>query len=169
MNTSLQQMTEEKKIFSLYDLSIEEMYPNKPMIQANNWEKWTEVCSEEEIKFLTYIRDSYKEIEKLGIRTVEVIEPLSNDGFWIQQYPHNYVKQKYPEFSEKSIPHVVFAYTLDKDLHLELDSSTNIVCRMYNITKGTFMKFLQFLNARFTKHFFLSDSLVLLTYDPNAV
>lgn len=121
----------EKKIISLYDLPIEVLYPNKPSIEEN-WPKWLEHFDEWQKEFILTIRNSYADIEKMGIRVLEIAEPLGFDGCWIQQYPYDYVRQKYPELHKNAIPHVIFAYKLNGNLNIDPGQGTE--CSLYHLT-----------------------------------
>jgi len=139
----------EKRIYSLYDLAIEVLYPMKPTIQMDNWDTWLEDCTDEVRNRIQVLRSSYAEIEALGIRVCEVIEPLGTDNTWIDQYPHDYVRQKYPE--RTSVPHIIVAFQLDGDLHLH--TGRDIECRMYAFSETEKKLFAEFLFVTFPRQY----------------
>ena len=143
----------EPKQYSLYNLPIEALYPRKPLIQANNWDKWLEVCSVEEKEYIAKIRNSYSDIEKLHIRVFEVIEPLGYDGYWIEQYPYDYVRQKNPELHDNSVPYVIFAFKVDDALHLNKEFYGGIECEMHNFTEQCSKQFAEYIFVNFLGHF----------------
>ena len=139
----------EHKNRSIYDLPIEVLYPQKPAIQANNWEKWLEYCSVEEKKLIAKVRNAYSDIEKLDIRVFEVIEPLGNDGYWIEQYPYDYIRKTNPELHEYSVPYVIFVFKVDEKLHLNIDSERGIECEMHNFTEHCGKQFAEYVFVNF--------------------
>ena len=145
--------------FSLYDLPMDVLYPNKPEIKSNNWEKWLELCSNEEKELISNIRNSYADIEKLGICIIEVVEPISLDGTWIEQYPYDYVRQKHPELTKLKIPHFIIVYKMDKNLHLD-KSRNGIECQIYNLTEGCKKKFAEYVFIHFPRQFVYFENAV---------
>ncbi len=132
----------------MYDLPIEVLYPNKPAIEEN-WPKWLEQFDDEHTEFIMKLRGSYADIEKMGIRVLEIAEPLDLDGCWVQQYPYDYVRQKYPELHKNSIPHVIFAYNIDGHLHLHIDPTFGIECSLQHLTDDLKKMFAEYVFVNF--------------------
>ena len=142
----------EKTCISLYDLPIEVLYPNKPSIEEN-WPKWLELFDEGRKDFIQKMRKSYSDIERLGIRVLEIAEPLDSYGCWIQQYPYDYVRQKYPELHNNKIPHVIFAYKIDRLQHLCIDPEYGTECSLHHVTDNHRKLFAEYIFLNFLGHY----------------
>jgi hypothetical protein len=147
----------EKKVFSLYDLPIEVLYPNKPSIEEN-WPKWLELFDEDHKEFVFKLRNSYSDIEQLGIRVLEITEPLDINGCWVQQYPYDYVRQKYPELHNNKIPHVIFAYKIDGRLHLCIDPEYGTECSLHHLTDSHRKLFAEYIFLNFLGRYVYDDA-----------
>ena len=101
------------------------------------------------------VRRSYEDIEALGIRVFEVVEPLGTDGTWIDQYPHDYVRQKYPGIA--NVPHIIVAFQLDRNLHIY--TGRDIECAMYAFSETEKKRFAEFLFVHFPRQYVYDKSM----------
>lgn len=129
---------------------MEVLYPNKPSLEVHNWSTWCEHFDEEHKEFLVKLRNSYSDIEHLGIRVLEVVF----DDYWVQQYPYEYVRQTYPELHTNKLPHVIFAYKLDGNQHLHIDPAE---CSMYHINNFQKKLFAEYIFMNFLGKFVYED------------
>ena len=153
--------------------SIDLLY-NKPKIKKNNWEKWLEYTSKDLNEFIHKIRNSYNDIKKLNIKVFEVIEATSTNGYWIDQYPTDYIKSKYPLLYTNSIPHIIIRYKLDTYLHLSTDYfQICIEGYLFHISDNIKEKLVNYLNTHFYKQYSLyyahdkNYGIVFCVKDPN--
>ena len=156
-----------KKIYSLYDLSIESMYPTKPKIKKNNWKKWLETADSDLITFIKKIRKSYNDIKKLGLQVIEVVEaPTTDNGYWITQYPFDYAKATYPKLYQdknNTIPHIIIRYKINNNLHLETDYLEMCICgNIINVSDIIKTNLENYMNNNFPNQFSLIN-----TYENN--
>lgn len=134
---------------------------DKPIIKKNNWNKWLENCNSDLINFINKIKYSYTIFNLLKINVVEVIEPPSFTSRWIDQYPHDYAKQNYPQYYKDNnniIPHIIIRYKIDNNEHLATDY--NKMCiegSILNITETIKSRLINYLDINFSKQYFIKN------------
>ncbi len=144
---------ENNKLVKLKDITIEEQY-EKIYIKKNNWNKWLENCTPELKSFVNKIRKSYTDFIKLKLKIIEVIEPPSKKGYWIDQYPSDYARQKYPQYDNYITPHMIIRFKIDNNLHLSTDyKQICIEARINNISDDIKTKLIKYLDTKFTKQY----------------
>jgi len=158
-NVKKWKLYKERKIKSLFDLGIEQLYPTKPIIKRPNWKKWLENSSDDLIKFINKIRKSLASIKNFGLKVIEVIESPDSNNQWIEQYSIDYTRCNYPElYKDPSniIPHIIIRYKIDNNLHLITDyyqiCIQGIINNMFTETK---IKLVKYLNINFNEQFHL--------------
>ena len=133
----------------------------KPIIKKNNWNKWLENCNSEFINFINKIKYSYTIFNLLKINVVEVIEPPSFNSHWIDQYPHDYAKQNFPQYYKDTnniIPHIIIRYKIDNNEHLATDyKQMCIEGSILNITKTIKSRLVNYLDINFPKQYFIRN------------
>jgi hypothetical protein len=152
----------DSKMKSLFDFGIEQLYPTKPLIKKQNWKKCLEKSSSDLIKFINKIRKSFKEIKKIGLKVIEVIEAPDSNNHWIEQYPIDYTRCNYPELYkdyDNIVPHLIIRFKIDKNLHLITDYlQTCIQGLIYNMSTETNDKLVKYLNINFNEQFHLINN-----------
>ena len=143
-------------------MTLEGLYPTKPIIQKNNWNKWLETSDNNLIEFVNKIKNSYKFFRKIGLKVIEVIEPPTTDRLlWIHAYPVDYTFFKYPElYKDKKniIPHIIINYKLNDYLELETDYFQRCIeARIMNMSIMIKDKLDKYMNINFNKQFKLVE------------
>ena len=145
-----------KSINKIEDIPIDKMY-DKIYFKKNNWNKWLENSTPELKLFVNKIRKSYADFKKIKLKIVEVIEPPSKSGHWIEQYPVSYVKKKYPQYYDTNvIPHIIFRFKINFNFHLATEYKHICVeAYIYNMSDDIKTKLIKYLDNHFTKQYAL--------------
>lgn len=96
----------------------------------------------------------------MGIRVLEIAEPLGLDGYWIQLYPYDCVRQKYPELHKNTIPHVIFAYKIDGRQHLRIHLEYGTECSLYYFADSHRKLFAEYIFLNFLGHYVYDEDYV---------
>jgi hypothetical protein len=145
-------IVENKKI-RLEDIPIENLY-EKVYFKKNNWDKWLENSNNELKSFINKIRKSYIEFKKLKLKVIEVIEPPSKQAYWVEQYPSDYAKQKYPEYNNK--PHIILRFKIDFNFHLHTEyNQICIEAYINNMSNEIKEKLIKYLDKNYQKQYLL--------------
>lgn len=144
---------ENNKPIRLSDVPIETLY-EKVYFKKNNWDKWLENSTPELKSFINKIRKSYTEFKKLKLKVIEVIEPPSQRAYWVEQYPDDYAKQKYPEYINK--PHIIFRFKIDFNFHLHTEYKQKCIeSHINNMSIDIKEKLVKYLDKNYPKQYSL--------------
>ena len=91
-----------------------------PKIIPDNWKKWLEKLNTNQKKLIYKIRKSYKYLEERGIPVIEIILPLSDNGFYHINYAWDYSKLLCPNLMDSGKSYLLVMFELDSELNLVL-------------------------------------------------
>jgi hypothetical protein len=161
-NVKKWKLYKDPKMKSSFDLGIEQLYPTKPVIKKHNWKKWLENSSDDLIKLVNKIRDSFTFIKKIGLKVIEVVEAPDSNNHWIVQYPIDYTRCNYPELykdSDNIVPHFIIIYKINNDSYLITDYLQECIQGLiHNMSTKIKEKLVKYLDINFNEQYHLTNN-----------
>jgi hypothetical protein len=102
------------------ELPLHEWY-GIPKITPNDYDKYAKNLTSSLKKSMDKLRNSYSIMEKLGIRVVECLNPISTYGFYWGDYPWDYAVSIHPDIYDTDKPCVVINIHIDENFDIDVE------------------------------------------------